>query len=60
MRRSLPIFILLTLLLGGCGGGSDDTTQPATAEQPVGQKDESRAYVAPADRICAGMIADSR
>lgn len=55
MRRSLPIFVLLALLLVGCGEGSEETTQTTTA-----QKGESRAYVAAADRICAGMIADSR
>jgi hypothetical protein len=55
MRRSLPIFVLLALLLVGCGGGAEETTQSTTA-----QKGESRSYVAAADRICAGMVADSR
>lgn len=55
MRRLLPIFVLLALLFAGCGGEADETTQSTTAQKP-----ESRAYVAAADRICAGMIADSR
>lgn len=59
MRRSLLILILLALLLAGCGGDSEKTTQSATVQQRA-QNHEDRAYVAAADRICAGMIADSR
>lgn len=56
MRRSLPIFALLALALVGCGGGGADETAPSTTPR----RGESHAYVAPADRVCAGMTADSR
>ncbi|HEX4668651.1 MAG TPA: hypothetical protein VH275_01580 [Solirubrobacterales bacterium] len=49
----------MVLLLGGCGGGSETAAEDATQPQGAGEAGD-RAYVAAADRICAGMVADSR
>jgi hypothetical protein len=58
MSRVIPIFLLSVLLLCGCGGESETTPQEASTQSSAAAGD--RAYVAAADRICAGMIAESR
>jgi hypothetical protein len=60
MRWSLPIFILLALLLGGCGEGSETTAEDAATQPQDAREAGDRPYVGAADRICAGMVADSR
>lgn len=61
MKRFAATLALLALVLSGCGGGSDTTAQKAaTPPQSDASQHGSRAYVAAADRVCAGMIAASR
>lgn len=60
MKWLAAILAVLALLLYGCGGGSETTAQDAAAQPSNAPQRGSRAYVAAADRICAGMIADSR
>lgn len=58
MRRLLSILVLSGLLVCGCGGSSETASQGAA--QHSGTDRGNRSYIAAADRICAGMIADSR
>jgi len=58
VRRSLSILVLLALLVSGCGGSSGTTAQDARLTS--GSDGGDRSYIAAADRICAGMIAESR
>jgi hypothetical protein len=51
---------LLTLALYGCGGSSETTAREAATRPSEASQHGNRAYVSGADRICAGMIADSR
>lgn len=57
MRWSLTVLVLFTLALNGCGGGSETTAQDAQAEP---QEGNAQTYVEEADRICVGMVAESR
>lgn len=56
MRRYLlPIFILGILALAGCGGSSDDPSDPTSTETAAGTQGESLSkteYIAEADQIC--------
>lgn len=58
MSRPIIAAVLAVLLLSGCGGGSGTTTtEPASGVADRGVTRD--AYVAKADRICSGMIADA-
>jgi hypothetical protein len=61
VKRFAATLALLALVLSGCGGGSDTTAhEAATPPRSDASQHRSRAYVAAADRICAGMVAASR
>jgi hypothetical protein len=60
MSRLIPIFLLIALLLSGCGGGSETTVQEPPAQPRAATEPGNRAYVAAANRICAEMTAKSR
>jgi hypothetical protein len=62
MSRLIPIVVLVALvalLLGGCGGDSTTTVSEAPGDASTAESGD-RAYVAAADHVCAGMIAESR
>ena len=61
MSRAILAAALAALLLASCGGDADTTSETAPATDVQGARDAGgRAYVAKAERICAGMIAQSR
>src|SRR5215203_2157085 len=59
MRRLALILTFLTLFFCGCGG-SEATPQGAATQPSDSGGAGSRSYVTAADRICAGMVAESR
>jgi hypothetical protein len=59
MSRLIPMVVLVALLLGGCGGSST-TTVSESSSASSGAESGNRSYVAAADHVCAGMIAESR
>ena len=60
MSRLIPIVALTALLLCGCGGGSETAIKDTPTRTGPTAEVGNRAYAIAADRICAGMIAESR
>lgn len=58
MSRAILLAVLAAILLAGCGGDADTTSETVPAAAPPAARDG--AYAAKAERICAEMIAESR
>jgi hypothetical protein len=59
MSRSIPIVVLVALFLCGCGD-TETQSDSAPTQPPAAAESNDRTYVPAAERICAGMIAESQ